>query len=378
MLDPTGFKLLRAILLPVLMVFAMPAERSLAETIHLEALKIPAIILGAGGPSSAELDAIVLRPADEQPHPLVVLNHGSPRLPSDRPSMTPYATWAEALAFARRGWTAVVFMRRGYGASQGEWAENYGSCARPNYVKAGQAGAKDIAAVAKFMASQPYVSKGKWISVGVSAGAFATVALSAEAPPGLAAAISFAPGRGSTGPDFVCEENQLLAAFAQFGKTSRIPLLWVSADNDHFFGPRLVAEMTKAFSAAGGNVAYVKVESFGTEGHQLFSANGIPIWTPIVDRFLQANNLVFRDKLIDVPKPDVAVPPSLNTRGKEAFETYLESGPNKAFAVGGDSHFGWATGRGTIETARKDALGLCTASASAKCAIVNANDKPAQ
>jgi dienelactone hydrolase len=378
MSDLTCFKLLQAVLLAAFLVVATSSERSLAETIHLEALKVPALTSGDAGPSSTELEAIVLRPADEHPHPLVVLNHGSPRQPRDRPSMTPYGMWAQALAFARRGWTAVVFMRRGYGGSQGEWAEDYGSCAKPNYAKAGQAGAKDIAAVAEFMATQPYVSKGKWISVGVSAGAFATVALSAEAPPGLAAAISFAPGRGSTGPDFVCGESELIAAFAQYGKTSRIPLLWVSAGNDHFFGPRLVAQMTDAFSAAGGNLTYVKIASFGTEGHQLFSANGIPVWTPIVDRFLSANKLVFRDKLIDVPRPEVTVPASLNSRGKEAFGTYLESGPNKAFAVGRGSHFGWATGRGTIEAARKDALRLCAANTSAACAVVNVNDKPVQ
>jgi hypothetical protein len=34
----------------------------------------------------------------------------------------------------------------------------------------------------------------------------------------------------------------------------------------------------------------------------------------------------------------------LNSRGREAFKTYLDSGPNQAFAVAGDAHFGWATG----------------------------------
>jgi dienelactone hydrolase len=66
---------------------------------------------------------------------------------------------------------------------------------------------------------------------------FATVTLTAMAPQDLAAAIAFAPGRGSSGPDTVCGENRLVAAFAPYGKTSRAPLLWVSAQNDHFFGP---------------------------------------------------------------------------------------------------------------------------------------------
>jgi dienelactone hydrolase len=373
----TRFESLAAALLLALVAGAMSAGQAWAEEIRLDALKIPAVISGSNGPATYQLEAIVLRPDDRLPHPLAVLNHGSPRSADARPTMSPYGTWAQAVAFARRGWVAVAFMRRGYGRSEGGWVENYGSCANPDYATAGRTAASDIAAVARFMATEPYVARGKWISVGVSAGAFATVALTADAPRDLAAAISFAPGRGSSGPDTVCSEKQLVSAFAQYGKTSRTPLLWVSAENDHFFGPRLVAQLTAAFSNAGGNVTLVKTPSFGSDGHQLFEvASGIPIWSPIVDRFLASNNLALRDKLIDVPLPDVKPPSSLNGSGREAFVTYLASGPNKAFAVGGGSHFGWATGRRTIDQAVKDALGFCVPTA--KCAIVNVNNKPAE
>jgi hypothetical protein len=87
---------------------------------------------------------------------------------------------------------------------------------------------------------------------------------------------------------------------------------------------------------------------------------------------------VLRDKLIDVQLPDVRPPSGLNGRGREAFATYLASGPNKAFAVGGGSHFGWATGRRTTDEAVEDALGFCVPAASAKCTIVNVNNKPAE
>jgi dienelactone hydrolase len=335
------------------------------EEIRLDALNIPAVVSGTGGTQSVSLEAVVLRPDDGQPHPLAMINHGSPRMANDRPTMSPYGLWAQARAFARRGWVAVAFLRRGYGASGGAWAENYGSCSNPDYVAAGRAGASDIAAVAKFMTGQPYVSKGKWISVGVSAGGFATVALTVNPPPDLAAAISFAPGRGSTSADTVCGENQLVSAFAQYGKASRTPLLWVSAENDHFFGPRLVSQLTAAFSGAGGKVTLVKTASFGEDGHQLFSARGIPAWSPIVDRFLMSNDLVLRNHLIDVAVPAVPAPSGLSARGRETFKTYLDSGPNKAFAVAGDGHFGWATGRRTSDEAAKAALGFCVSGAAA-------------
>jgi hypothetical protein len=68
---------------------------------------------------------------------------------------------------------------------------------------------------------------------------------------------------------------------------------------------------------------------------------------------------------------------SLNPGGRETFKTYLESGPNKAFVLSG-SHFGWATGRRTVDEAVEDALGFCKPNPGAKCTVVNVNNKPAE
>jgi len=368
---------LRIALVQALCVTIMCFGQARAEGVRLDPLQIPAVVSGPHGAVTFELEAIVVRPDDRQPHPLAVLNHGSPRDADDRPKMSPYGMWAQAVAFARRGWVAVAFMRRGYGHSQGEWTQPRGACSNRDYAFAGLTEAADIAAVAKFMSAQDYVSKGKWISVGVSAGGFATVALTSQAPRDLAAAIVFAPGRGSSAPDTVCGENSLVAAFAQYGKTSRVPLLWVSAANDHFFGPQLTARFTGAFSNAGGRVNFVGVPPFGDDGHMLFSARGLSIWSPIVDKFLASNNLAPRDRLIDLPTPEVTPPSSLNARGRETFKTYLESGPNKAFVVSG-SHFGWSSGRRTVDEAVKNALGFCKPAPGARCGVVNVNNKPAE
>ena len=103
----------------------------------------------------------------------------------------------QAIEFARRGWAAVVVMRRGYGNSGGEWADGYGYCGNPDYRRRGNAGAADLKAAIAFLVSRPDIDPSRVISVGVSAGGFATVALTADPPPELVAAISFAGGRGS-------------------------------------------------------------------------------------------------------------------------------------------------------------------------------------
>ncbi|WP_244063354.1 hypothetical protein [Bradyrhizobium sp. Ce-3] len=59
--------------------------------------------------------------------------------------------------------------------------------------------------------------------------------------------------------------------------------------------------MSDAFVKAGGKLSLVRTPAFGSDGHMLFNENGTAIWAPIVDRFLAANNLVQRDRLLDAP-----------------------------------------------------------------------------
>ncbi len=204
-------------------------------------LRIPVPGAGAKG-----LQALMIRPNEPGPHPLAIVNHGSPRNVDDRPQMHPYSQWMQAMEFARRGWAAVVVMRRGYGESGGEVAEGLGPCNHPGYLRAGEASASDLRAASDYLAQLPEVDPNRIISVGVSAGGFATVALTADPPRGLVAAISFAGGRGSGAADQVCSADEEVAAFSSFGKRSRVPMLWVYASNDHFFGPQLAERFYKS------------------------------------------------------------------------------------------------------------------------------------
>src|SRR5581483_1350900 len=155
----TSMKCFARIAIVLLLILAPPLPVAGAEELRTDAIRIP--IAASGGFQPIELEAIVVRPDDGQAHPLAVLSHGSPREAGKRATMSPYRLWPQAVAFARRGWAVIAVMRRGYGSSQGEWAEGYGSCLEPDYARAGRAGASDIAAVARYMSGQSYVSKGK-------------------------------------------------------------------------------------------------------------------------------------------------------------------------------------------------------------------------
>jgi dienelactone hydrolase len=336
-----------------------------------EALRIAMPEAGAKG-----LEAVLLRPAAEGKYPLVLINHGAPRKPAERAGMTPQTFQPQIMEFARRGWAVAAVMRRGFGDSGGALAEATGPCQNPDYVASGKSSARDLRAAIEFLGRRPDIDATRIISVGQSAGGFATVALTADPPAGLVAAISFAGGRGSPRDGEVCEEDRLVAAFAAFGKTSRIPMLWVYADNDLFFGPKLAQRMHQAFAGAGGQAELVMHPAFGKDGHALFPL-GIPLWAPYVDAFLKRRQLVVRDTLLPVPLPNIAMPAGLAEGGRKAFAHYRTAGPHKAFATSPKGAFGWRAGRRTVEEARQGALENC-AKRAPDCRIVLIDEAAAQ
>jgi dienelactone hydrolase len=264
----------------------------IAQHLVEQELRIPAAGAGEQG-----LQALMVRPDEPGPHPLALINHGAPRIKADHQRMRPEGMLPQAREFALRGWTAVIVMRRGYGRSGGDFAEDAHPCGRnPDYYGAGVEAANDLRATIAYLSKLAEVDATRIISVGVSAGGFATVALTANPPPGLVAGISFAGGRGSQASDNVCNPQVEINAFREFGESSRVPMLWVYAENDHFFSPQLAREFYRAFTEGGGRAQFVIAGPFGTEGHHLFSAEGIPIWTPIVDAFLRSQSLNLREK----------------------------------------------------------------------------------
>jgi pimeloyl-ACP methyl ester carboxylesterase len=104
------------------------------------------------------------------------------------------------------------------------------------------------------------------------------------------AIITFAAGRGGRvdgKPNNNCAPDTLVEATRSFGKTSRIPTLWIYAENDTYFGPDLAKRMYEAFTAAGGNAELRVFPPFGSDGHFFIgAAEAIPIWSPLVGRFL--------------------------------------------------------------------------------------------
>jgi len=356
----------------VFVAFATPAALP-AQDIVVTEMRIATHSSGNKG-----LEAVMVRPNDSQHHPLALMTHGTPRQADERPEMTPLAMIPQAREFARRGWTAVVVLRRGYGDSGGAYAEDAHACSRrPDFIGSSHEAVKDLREASAYLATRPEVDSSRMIGVGISTGGFAMVALASDPPPGMVAAISFAGGRGSNAPDHVCNPEALVEAFGEFGKHAKVPMLWIYAANDHFFSPQLAQAFYTAYTRTGGKATFLAADPFGSDGHHLFSARGTPLWTPMVDDYLKSRNLVLRDSLLPLAVPAIDPPAYLSGRELDEFHFYLFAAPHKAFAASPDGHAGAVFGQRTPADAQKRALENCQKAAQNRtpCTLLLSDDQ---
>ena len=191
--------------------------------------------------------AYLVRPAGDGPFPLVVMNHGI-SLDASQRTMFPTIEYLDAAFwFARRGYVVISPIR--YGASSlddkdrglyGAVFAHVGSCDNPNFRGPGLAIATLDEWVIDYMSKKKMIQPGKVVVVGQSGGGWGSIALGSRNPSSVQAIITFAAGRGGRvdgKPNNNCAPDKLVAATAEFGRTARIPMLWIYAENDTYFGP---------------------------------------------------------------------------------------------------------------------------------------------
>ena len=239
----------------------------------------------ASGEALLSLEATLFRPDGAGPFPLLVLSHGTPREAQQRLERQRFEV--QSWIFVKMGFAVIIPMRRGYGHSEGSYAEEEGDCEQARYYEAGLASARDLLATVRFMRAQPYIDAQHIVLAGHSSGGFASLALASQGFSGLAGVINFSGGRGSKA-DEVCDPAALIEAFARFGRTCRVPTLWIYSENDTYFPPSLVGQLYQAFVNAGGPAQLVKVPPFLAEGHFFFSdVRGLDLWSGTVRSFVK-------------------------------------------------------------------------------------------
>ena len=245
--------------------------------------------------------AFVVRPVAHGPFPLVIMNHGIALGAPERTMFPTIEYRAAAHWFANRGYVVISPVR--YGASSlddkdqglyGSVFAHVGSCDNPNFQGPGLAIATLNEWVIDYMSKRKIVQPGKVVVVGQSGGGWGAIALASLNPSSVQAIVTFAAGRGGRvdgKPNNNCAPDKLVAATGEFGRTARVPMLWIYTENDSYFGPELTKRMHDAFVAAGGNAEYRMLPPFGSDGHFMIdSPDAVPIWSPLVSQFLEKHS----------------------------------------------------------------------------------------
>jgi dienelactone hydrolase len=280
-------KIARRALLALLALAATSAVAAAQPVLIHEELQIPAATNG----SPATLSGLAIRPAPDVRYPLVLMTHGTSFEGVVNDRATPERLAPQADVFARRGYAVVIVLRRGFGASTGPRVELLqGPCASRNFMPATLASGNDLRDALVWLQTKPWVDTQNVVAVGQSTGGAAVLALAATGPRGLRAVVNFAGGRESRQQNVVCSADGMVDAFADLGRRTRIPTLWLYAANDRLFGPELAQRFYAAYTAGGGQAQFLALPAFGADGHSYF-VRASADWSPRVFAFLRAQGL---------------------------------------------------------------------------------------
>src|SRR5437868_5533886 len=332
-------------------------------------------------PNGRAIAATVLRPDAQGPFGAVVLNHGVSASARERARESSDLLINAAAVFARRGFVVVMPLRRGFGLTGGEMAEDPGSCSNPDYYRAELAASQDVMAAYDFARTLPYVDANRMILAGQSAGGMVSLfTAGVRQPQGLVAVLSFAGGRGGDpdiNPGVPCAVEPVARVMDMLGKNIRVPVLFNYSENDLFFSPKVSRGWYDRFNAYGAGAEYALQPAFGKDGHYLFGDTlGVRYWLPTVESFLARHGVAFTR--LDSTDPERApllaldrVPNIKSDSCKGLYRAFLESPGPRAYAVSADGRCGFAGG---LQDAKGVAMRQCGNVAKDGCKLYAVDD----
>jgi dienelactone hydrolase len=334
-----------------------------------EKVRIPA-------PGGYTIAATILRPDAEGPFGVVVLNHGVSASARERARESSDLLINSAAVFARRGYVVVLPLRRGFGDTGGDMAEDPGSCSNPDYKGAEKNAAEDVMVAYNYARTLPYVDSNRMILAGQSAGGMVSVfTAGTRNPQGLVAVLAFAAGRGGDpdiNPGVPCAIEPIARVMDMLGKNIHVPVLFNYSENDLFFSPKVSRGWFDRFNANGAGAEYALQPAFGKDGHYLFGDTlGVRYWLPTVESFLGRHNVVFArlDQTDPERQPLLAldrVPNIKSDACKGLYRAFLESPGPRAYAVSDDGRCGFAGG---LQDAKDVAMRQCGNVAKGGCKL---------
>ena len=240
----------------------------------------------------------LFKPEGTGPFPLLVFSHGRAAKSEDRANLKYPVLRGHVDFWLRQGFAVLVPFRPGYGETGGTDIETggihisqNGECTgNPTYNQAAERAADTIAATVRWAQKQAWVKADTIVLAGQSVGGMATVAAGARNLRGVIGYINFSGGDGGD-PERTagksCFPEALTSLYASYGRTTKVPNLWLYAENDLFWGPDMPPRWHQAFVRSGGNGQFVETGPVpNADGHKLL-ANGGRLWADHLEPFMK-------------------------------------------------------------------------------------------
>lgn len=288
-------KFLLAILLP-LSICVSAQEVNTVELVPTYA-KIP-VSTGGFFNSTVEMTAEVFMPEGRAPFSVVVYSHGRSSTPQERADIKEVIPRDYLRFWLAHGFAVVAPMRPGYGKTGGPdrempghaWDAS-GNCTRPpNFRRVMDVASPTVLATLDWIRKQTWANTSSLILTGNSVGGILTVAVGSQNLDGVIGFIDFAGGIGgnpSLSPGKSCDPNQLRDMYAAYGKTAKVPSLWMYAENDKFWGAEAPKGWHAAFAQGGSISKFVTTETLtGQDAHDLVFF-GKHLWEKPVETFVK-------------------------------------------------------------------------------------------
>ena len=357
---------------------SFPDVQSHASAPH-RGLKDELSFLTVRGPTGPyRLEVAIVRKADAQGRlPVALLTHGKQRSGAEMARMRAELMLPQARDLAHRGFLAVAVVRRGFGRSDG----TPGVATNAPYVKCNvrdlhryfDVESEDLEAALRAIAERPDADGSRVIAIGSSVGGGAVLALAARKPQGLVAAVNIAGGVRLTNAEgeVVCPFDTPIAALASFGASTKIPTLWVYAENDGVFAPDVARKAHEAFKAAGGTAELRIVPALPQDGHHTFELpDGRVRWLAVLDSFLRARGLpTWGAAQVDTILRTARLP----TSSRSTIESYLSLYTPKVLVQGPGGMLTYSANTREIARAREAGLAQCQQKARAACKVIMEN-----
>ena len=254
------------------------------------------------GPStfgSNLLEATLLLPEASRfgagPYPVLVFNHGDVDLGL---SAVRYKSRIRDMRVAREflqlGMAVLMPARRGVGMSGGNIRSGFSTNDADATYKA-RIQSEDILPALAWLKSRPELDANRLVLSGQSAGGYCTMYLASQNVAGLIGAIDFSGGRNDIKDGNAGYLNPMMVnGFAEFGKTTRVPTLWVFAENDSRYTANTIRASHEAFQAAGGKARLLLSPPIEGDGHHIYHKPAL--WRAAVKSYLQEIGVVSNDK----------------------------------------------------------------------------------